>query len=183
MIPTHDVSIDTDAGPWGWGGYLRTKHAGGFWSNRQLRNLSQNHKELLGVFFTLQAFQDELVGKTVLVQTDNKSVISYLMKGGGRSDSLSLKVFDWCQSRSIRLRCVHLRGILNVRADGFLACTNPGPSTSCGRPCFHVSIVSLVITTWTCLQPATTGSYRAITLSCATQLRRVRTPSSRTGAA
>ena len=56
----------------------------------------------------------------MLVQTDNKSVISYLMKGGGRSDSLSLKaeeVFDWCQSRSIRLRCVHLRGILNVRAD------------------------------------------------------------------
>ncbi|MDA8639379.1 reverse transcriptase domain-containing protein [bacterium] len=120
MIPTHDVSIDTDAGPWAWGGFLGQQSAGGFWSRRQLSRLSQNHKELLGVFFTLQAFEEQLVGKTVLVQTDNKSVISYLMKGGGRSESLSLKaeeVFDWCQRRQIRLRCVHLRGVLNVRAD------------------------------------------------------------------
>eukprot|EP01050_Picozoa_sp_SAG11_P055307 SAG11_NODE_33717_length_275_cov_2.619318_1_plen_83_part_01 len=83
MIPTHDVSIDTDVGPWAWGGFLGQQSAGGFWSRRQLTRLSQNHKELLGVFFTLQAFEEQLVGKTVLVQTDNKSVISYLMKGGG----------------------------------------------------------------------------------------------------
>lgn len=120
LIPDHDLTIDTDARPWAWGGFLRGQHVGGFWSSWQLKHLSQNHKELLGVYYTLQGFEPELTGKTVLVQTDNKSVISYLMKGSGRSSSLSRRaeeVFDWCFARQIRLRCVHLKGVLNVRAD------------------------------------------------------------------
>jgi hypothetical protein len=121
LIPQHDVTIDTDAGPWAWGGYLGPSFVQGFWTTWEQENLSQNHKELLGVFYTLQGFERQLRNKTVLVQTDNKSVMSYLGKGqGGRSRSLSVKaeeVLDWCLARGIRLRCVHLAGVLNVRAD------------------------------------------------------------------
>ena len=121
LIPQHDVTIDTDAGPWAWGGYLGPNFVQGFWTAWEQDNLSQNHKELLGVFYTLQGFEHRLRNKTVLVQTDNKSVMSYLGKGqGGRSRSLSVKaeeVLDWCLARGIRLRCLHLAGILNIRAD------------------------------------------------------------------
>ena len=121
LIPQHDVTIDTDAGPWAWGGYLGPNFVQGFWTSWEQDNLSQNHKELLGVFYTLQGFEHSLRNKTVLVQTDNKSVMSYLGKGqGGRSHSLSVKaeeILDWCLARGIRLRCLHLAGILNIRAD------------------------------------------------------------------
>ena len=76
---------------------------------------------MLGVFYTLQGFSRQHRNKCVLVQTDNTSVMTYLGKGqGGRSNSLSLKaeeILDWCAARNIRLRCVHLAGILNIRAD------------------------------------------------------------------
>ena len=121
LIPQHDVTIDTDAGPWAWGGFLGPNFVQGFYTPWEQLNLSQNHKEMLGVFYTLQGFERLLWNKCVLVQTDNTSVMTYLGKGqGGRSNSLSLKaeeILDWCAARHIRLRCVHLAGILNIRAD------------------------------------------------------------------
>jgi hypothetical protein len=121
LIPQHDVTIDTDAGPWAWGGFLGPNFVQGFYTPWEQLNLSQNHKEMLGVFYTLQGFSRQLRNKCVLVQTDNTNVMTYLGKGqGGRSNSLSLKaeeILDWCAARNIRLRCVHLAGILNIRAD------------------------------------------------------------------
>jgi hypothetical protein len=108
LIPQHDVTIDTDAGPWAWGGFLGPSFVQGFYTPWEQLHLSQNHKEMLGFFYTLQRYELQLRNKCVLVQTDNTSVMFYLGKGqGGRSNSLSLKaeeILDWCAARNIRLR-------------------------------------------------------------------------------
>jgi hypothetical protein len=92
LIPQHGVTIDTDVGPWAWGGFLGPNFVQGFYTPWEQLHLSQNHKEMLGVFYTLQGYELQLRNKSVLVQTDNTSVMFYMGKGqGGRSNSLSLK--------------------------------------------------------------------------------------------
>ena len=114
-----EVSLDTDASPWGFGGFLGAMSTGGFWRDAE-RHSSQNMRELRGVQLTLETFVLYLRGRSVLVQTDSAVVCSYLNRQGGRFPVLSRvaeTILRWCSAERIALRCCHLRGILNTRAD------------------------------------------------------------------
>lgn len=53
-------------------------------------------------------------GRTVLLRSDNISVVTYLMKGGGtrsfQMNSLAVTILQWCDLNSVELQCLHLAG-------------------------------------------------------------------------
>jgi hypothetical protein len=114
-----EMSIDTDASPWGFGGFLGSMCTGGFWLDAE-RQSSQNMRELMAVDLTLRTFVSFLRGRSVLVQTDSQVVCAYLNRQGGRFPVLSRAaetILRWCSAERLSIRCIHLRGILNTRAD------------------------------------------------------------------
>eukprot|EP01050_Picozoa_sp_SAG11_P007548 SAG11_NODE_635_length_8040_cov_3.233472_1_plen_507_part_00 len=60
----HERCVDTDASPWGWGGYHGTLSTGGFWTVME-RSQSQNWKELRAVDLTIRSFVNDLCGHWV----------------------------------------------------------------------------------------------------------------------
>lgn len=140
----YDHCIDTDAGPWAWGGFLGSESVGGFWTTQE-QEWSQNRKEFCGIERTLKSFEPRLLRRadasglllplhpattttlplavpltTVLVQTDNATCVSYINREGGKVPVLSdlaCSLLLWAADRSIFLRAVHLPGLLNTRAD------------------------------------------------------------------
>jgi hypothetical protein len=87
LVPM-EVSIDTDASPWGFGGFLDSMCTGGFWTAAE-RNSSQNRRELRAVELTLVTFVSWLRDNSVLVQTDSAVVCAYLNRQGGKFPVLS----------------------------------------------------------------------------------------------
>ena len=70
-----------------------------------------NVLELKAVFLALQSFKDQCQNQTVLVATDNSTVVAYINKQGGTHSvemcALLRKIMTWC----------HIPGCLNVMAD------------------------------------------------------------------
>ena len=92
---------------------------GGFWGLQE-RDFSQNGRELRAVELTLQTFVKWLRGRSVLVLTDSAVVCCYLNRQGGRFATLSRvaeRVLRWASMERIAIRCTHLPGALNTRAD------------------------------------------------------------------
>ena len=81
----HALQIFTDASKEGWGAHLDKHTARGTWSLPESK-LHINHLELKAVFLALKEFQNFCCNKTVLIATDNTTVVAYINKeGGGRS--------------------------------------------------------------------------------------------------
>ena len=63
----------------------------------------------------------QVEGKTVLLRSDNTTVVHYVNKQGGtKSATLCYLLWDvmlWCQDHQVQLRAVHLAGKLNITAD------------------------------------------------------------------
>ena len=80
-----------------------------------------NILELEAVCLALLHFHRQLTGKSILIATDNTTVVSYINRQDGtRSDSLYLLVetiLIWCQQMLIYIRACHIPGRLNVLAD------------------------------------------------------------------
>ena len=80
-----------------------------------------NHLELKAVFLDLKEFQTLVFNKTVLVATDNTTVVAYINKEGGmKSGSLCAllwRILSWCTRQQVTLRARHIPGRLNVIAD------------------------------------------------------------------
>ena len=80
-----------------------------------------NHLELKAVFLALKAFQDLCCNNTVLVATDNTTVVAYINKEGGmKSGSLCAllwRILPWCTRKQVTLRACHIPGLLNMTAD------------------------------------------------------------------
>ena len=118
--PDADVIMATDASGTGWGASLHSRSASGQWSAKQTC-LHISQLELLAVHNALLAFQQELTGRTVCVQIDNTTTVSYLAKEGGtRSPPLSrlaCSILLWCQQQQISLLPVYVRGMGNTVAD------------------------------------------------------------------
>ena len=72
-------------------------------------------------FLALKEFQTLVFNKTVLVATDNTTVVAYINKEGGmKSDSLCVllwRILSWCTRQQVTLRARHIPGRLNVIAD------------------------------------------------------------------
>jgi ribonuclease HI len=116
--PSPSVTLTTDASLKAWGGHLGDLRVQGRWTPLQSLN-HINVLEMLAVFKALKAFQ--VTHQTVLVQTDNTTVISYINKAGGTKSlqlcHLTWDLFAWCREHQVQLQAVHIPGTMNVVAD------------------------------------------------------------------
>ena len=85
----HALQILTDASKEGWGAHLDEHTARGTWSLPESK-LHINHLELKAVFLALKEFRTLCCNKTVLIATDNTTVVAYINKEGG--DEVGLAV-------------------------------------------------------------------------------------------
>ena len=78
----HGIQLFTDTSNEGWGTYLEQASTKGLWSDREKR-LHVNVLELKEVSLALQRFKDQRQNQTMLVATDNSTVVAYINKQGG----------------------------------------------------------------------------------------------------
>ena len=116
----HALQIFTDASNEGWGTHLDDHTARGTWSLPESK-LHINHLELKAVFLALKEFRTLVCNKTVLIATDNTTVVAYINEEGGmKSGSLCAllwRILSWCTRQQVTLRARHIPGWLNVIAD------------------------------------------------------------------
>ena len=103
----------------GWGAHLE-QSSKGLWSDRDKR-LHINVLELKVVSLALRSFKDQCQNQTVLVATDNPTVVAYINKQGG-THSVEMciflwKIMTWSHRYHITLKARHTPGCLNVMAD------------------------------------------------------------------
>jgi hypothetical protein len=114
------VQIFCDASTQGWGGHLEWEQIQGDWTpTEKLAHI--NVQEMWAVQRTLLHFQNRLKGRTVLVNSDNLTVVAYLRRQGGTKSKtlflLTQALCLWLQSQTITLISKYIPGKLNVIAD------------------------------------------------------------------
>jgi hypothetical protein len=118
--PLPDLHLYTDASTQGWGAHLLHLQASGLWSPQEKR-CHINLLELEAVRLGLQSFREFCQGKTVLVMSDNSTVVAHIKnQGGTRSRALCLKTLDllkWSLENQIDLQSCYNPGQKNVLAD------------------------------------------------------------------
>ncbi len=119
--PTVDRVIVTDASTAGYGGALGTKSFAGQWPGDKGRSVHINILELETAQKALELWQDELTGKTVSLQMDNRTAVAYLLKEGGTKSpelcQLAGEILALCAKRDITVLPSYLRGMANTTAD------------------------------------------------------------------
>ena len=117
--PPFTHRIFTDASLKGWGAHWENSQTQGLWSLME-SNLHINILEMRAVRLALQSFSFP-VGSSILVATDNTTVVAYINhQGGTRSKSLWLEcqsLFRLIESNQWFLKARHIPGSLNVLAD------------------------------------------------------------------
>ena len=86
------------------------------------KGLHINVLELKAVFLALRHFKDQCQDQTVLVATDNSTVVAYINKQGGTTHSAEMcallwRIMTWYHHFHITLKARHIPGCLNVMAD------------------------------------------------------------------
>ena len=103
----HSIQLFTDASNEGWGAHLDQNFTKGLWSDREKR-LHINVLELKAVSLALRDFKDQCQNQTVLVATDNSTVVAYINKQGGTHSAemcaLLWKIMTWCHHYHITLK-------------------------------------------------------------------------------
>ena len=116
----HSIQLFTDASNEGWGAHLEQSSTKGLWSPQE-KGLHINVLELKAVFLALRHFKDQCQDQTVLVATDNSTVVAYINKQGGTHSAemcaLLWRLMTWCHHYHIILKARHIPGCLNVMAD------------------------------------------------------------------
>ena len=112
----HSIQLFTDASNEGWGAHLDQNSTKGLWSEREKR-LHINVLELKAVSLALRDFKDQCQNQTVLVATDNSTVVAYINKQGGTPVENHDLVPSLPYNYHITLKARHIPGCLNVMAD------------------------------------------------------------------
>ncbi|CAG9132973.1 unnamed protein product [Plutella xylostella] len=116
--PSHFLT--TDASDIAWGARLDNTNIQGLWRPHE-RDLHCNQKELLAVHKAIERMRTTLANKTVMLQTDNRTVIAYIRnEGGTRSQALmtlTFNLFALLDRYNIKLTTFHIPGIYNSEAD------------------------------------------------------------------
>ena len=118
--PSH--TIFTDPSLSGWGSHVEPEGLlfHGVWTETQSQ-LYINMLEMMAISMALREALHTIKNSTVLVSTDNTTVVAYLRKQGGtRSPDLCLKVWEilnWCFQNKIQLLVKHVQGKFNTLAD------------------------------------------------------------------
>ena len=106
----HSIQLFTDASNEEWGAHLEQTSTKGLWSEREKR-LHINVLELKAVSLAFQRFKDQCQNQTVLVATDNSTVVAYIDKQGGthlaKICALLWKIMIWCHHYQITLKARH----------------------------------------------------------------------------
>ncbi len=118
-VPLEQVSRHTvvtkDASSTGWGATCNGQAASGLWTGHI------NSLELWAVNLALRQFQPLLLGKHMLVRTDNTAAVSYINRLGGiqshRMSQPARHLLLWSPTQFESLRAVHIPGKLNRAAD------------------------------------------------------------------
>ena len=104
----HSIQLFTDASNEGWGAHLDQNSTKGLWSDREKRLHIINVLELKAVSLALRSFKDQCQNQTVLVATDNSTVVAYINKQGGTHSAemcaLLWKIMTWCHHYHITLK-------------------------------------------------------------------------------
>ncbi|XP_060809965.1 uncharacterized protein LOC132904052 [Amyelois transitella] len=100
--PPPSIFITTDAADTGWGAVVNGRRLCGTWTLSQ-QNWHSNKKELWPILEVLRQIELELEGKSVTVQTDNRTSVADVMKQGV-TKSLTLletaaSIMEICQKR------------------------------------------------------------------------------------
>ena len=116
-----DLELYCDASLTGWGCWTSEgKEAFGAWSAEE-SDLHINVLEGLSVYFAFKCFFKSTYNCSILVRSDNSSVVAYINKQGGTTSSrlcaISLDLWEFCVTRNITISASHLSGASNVRAD------------------------------------------------------------------
>ena len=121
----HSIQLFTDASNKGWGAHLEQSSTKDLWSDQEKR-LQINVLELKAVSLALRRFKDQCQNQTVLVATDNSTMVAYINKQGGTHSAemcaLLWKIMTWCHHYHITLKTRHIPGCLNVMADLLSRC-------------------------------------------------------------
>ncbi len=119
LVHTRKV-VTTDASNTGWGALCEGKPTFGHWSKAE-KGFHINCLEMLAVCRACQFFLPDLIGRHVLIRSDNMSVVSYINHQGGVSSKrlfiLAERLLEWAQLNLRSLRAAHLPGRLNQGAD------------------------------------------------------------------
>lgn len=114
------VFVTTDASNQGWGAQVGDKIIQHGWSPHQV-NWHINRKELYAVYAALRLSADDLRGKSVLIQSDNRTVVSYIRNQGGTKSAslckLSTSLLRLTHSMDIVLSAHYIPGPYNEVAD------------------------------------------------------------------
>ena len=121
-IPSHSHQLFTDASLSGWGAHPEPEGIlfHGVWTQDQSQ-LHINLLEMMAVSLALKQSLLHISQSTVLVSSDNTTVISYLSRQGRtHSPNLCLEVWNllnWCLQNRIRLKIRRIPGKFNILAD------------------------------------------------------------------
>ena len=145
----------TDASNEGWGAHLDQRSTKGLWSDQE-KKLHINVLELKAVSLARRNFKDQCQDLTVLVATDNSTVVAYINKQGGTHSvemcALLWKIMTWCHHYHITLKARHIPGCLNVMADLLSSPTKCSQQNGhCIHRCSNRSARSGSLLMWTCL--------------------------------
>ena len=159
------LQIFTDASKEGWGTHLDKHTARGTWSLPEIK-LHINHLELKAVFLALNEFRTLCCNKTVLIATDNTTVVAYINKQGGmKSGSLCAllwRILSWCTRQQVTLRARHIPGWLNVIADKLSRLGQTIQSGHFIQKCSKLYAPGGISPKWTCLPPGSTTNFHSL---------------------
>lgn len=114
------LEIYSDASRTGWGISCSGKTASGRWSQDELVH-HINYLELLAAFFGIKIFAKDLSNCEILLRIDNTTAISYINRMGGiqfpHLNSLSRKIWQWCEQRDIFIFASYISSSDNYVAD------------------------------------------------------------------
>ena len=103
--------ITTDASGQGWGAVLHPHRVSGVWSKEEALD-HINTLELKAVLLALQNLESLVVGHSLLIRSDNMTVVSFINHQGGTHSlslcRLALDLWEWCLRRRILLHAAHI---------------------------------------------------------------------------
>jgi len=122
-----DLKLETDASDLGWGAAIGPLETSGSWSPAMQRR-HINIRELTAVLLSLQSFRTAVKDKSVVVYSDNVTVVASINRLRGKSFFLNEVVrslFLFCHSNNITLRAQWVPGVDNSRADRLSRAPDP----------------------------------------------------------
>ncbi|KAH9635653.1 hypothetical protein HF086_001444 [Spodoptera exigua] len=103
--------LTTDASDIAWGARLDNLSLSGLWSEAE-KDLHCNQKEMIAILRVLEDHCQLLKHKTILIQSDNKSVVAYLRHEGGTKSAplldLTCKVFQIIEQYQMHMKVFHI---------------------------------------------------------------------------